>query len=405
MVGGPPRLRERDASASLRGEIDAVVLFQLAVWLIAGLWVFYDLVWSHRLDRRWPQLPLPQKLGLFLVGLLAIGTFVSNAPAFTAFKVYQIAVMSLWTWLFVQRHGVDACLRTLLFAYSFYCGAAAIAAICAPGLMFDPTSVGLSRLHGDLVVLGFAQMAACATILLLSLPRRISRPVYVVLLFLYGCMLFLSVTRSAYLCLFAFAAVALLRRPASAPARRTAYVLVLGAMLVASTGLWQSISPRMIRETDTLDTLDGRLGLWQYLSNITLSKSPVIGLGYYAASREYGMAYEEWSGTAHSAFVEVLVGGGLASFLIVLVLWVVLAASAASLLFRRKDPYVFASCSLLLAVLIASNVGEGMEAGPIGFTFWCLATILPTLRRTGSSPSRTRSEPFPAPALLAERSC
>jgi hypothetical protein len=43
LVGGPPQLRTRDAAASLRRDIDAVVLFQLAVWAVAGMWVTYRL--------------------------------------------------------------------------------------------------------------------------------------------------------------------------------------------------------------------------------------------------------------------------------------------------------------------------------------------------------------------------
>lgn len=384
LVGGPPRLRMRDPAASLRGDIDAVVLFQLAVWALAGLWVAYHLFWSHRLDHRRIQLPLPQKLGLLLVGLLAIGTFVSDAPAFTAFKVYQIAVMSLWTLLFVRRYGVHACLRTLFWAYAIYCAAGAVAALYAPSVMFRATNVDIPRLEGDLVVLGFGQMATCGMIVLLSMPTRLSRPVYLLVFAFFAGMIVLSVTRSAYLCLFAFAILAVLRRPASASARRTGYGLILGAMLVISTGLLSRVSPWVLRESETIDTLDGRVGLWQYLGHTTLSKSPVLGLGYYAASREYGSQYEGWSGTAHSAFVEVLVGGGLASLSIMIALWVVLGLSAASVFFRTNDALVFAVCSLLIAVFLASNVGEGIEAGPIGFTFWCLAAIVPSLQ--ASSP-------------------
>jgi hypothetical protein len=399
LVGGPPRLRMRDPAASLRGDIDAVVLFQLTVWALAGLWVAYHLFWSHRLDHRRIQLPLAQKLGLLLVGLLAIGTFVSDAPAFTAFKVYQIAVMLLWTLLFVRRYGVGACLRTLLWAYAVYCAAGAVAALYAPGVMFRATSVDVSRLDGDLVVLGFGQMATCGMILLLSMPTGLSRPVYLLVIAFFACMIVLSVTRSAYLCLFAFAILAVLRRPASASARRTGYGLILSAILVISTGLLPRISPWVLRESETIDTLDGRIGLWQYLSHITLSKSPVLGLGYYAASREYGSKYEEWSGTAHSAFVEVFVGGGLASLSVMIALWVVLGLSAGSLLFRTNDALVFAVVSLLIAVLLASNVGEGIEAGPIGFTFWCLVAILPALRVSSLRAKVHTHGSAPSPAL------
>jgi hypothetical protein len=173
---------------------------------------------------------------------------------------------------------------------------------------------------------------------------------------------------------------AILKGSASPLARRVGFGLVAAGALVVGTGIFQNASARIVRETEQLDSLDGRTGLWKHLSEVTLDKSPIIGLGYYAASRKYGLEYAEWSGTAHSAFVEVLAGGGVLSLAAMIALWLALGVSAAFLLARRNDALAFAACSLLVSIFLASNVGEGIDAGPTGFTFWCVAAILPALR-------------------------
>jgi hypothetical protein len=246
--------------------------------------------------------------------------------------------------------------------------------------MFEPTTVGISRLTGDLVVLGFAPMVAYGIILLLSGPVKLSKPIYILILILHCCMLFLSATRSAYLCLLAFAIFTVFRGSANPVARRVSYGIIVATALVIFTGLSPSANARIVRETDSIDSLDGRLGLWKDLGEAALTKSPVIGLGYAAASRKYGLEYADWSGTAHSAFVEVLVGGGLLGSFVFIILWLVLGLQTVAVLKRTPGAYGLAACALLIAIFLASNVGEGIDAGTTGFTFWCVAAILPALR-------------------------
>src|SRR5215469_330884 len=50
-LSGPPRIRIRDAEASLRGDVDWVVILHLAVWGAAGLWVLWQVAKRYQAKR------------------------------------------------------------------------------------------------------------------------------------------------------------------------------------------------------------------------------------------------------------------------------------------------------------------------------------------------------------------
>jgi len=79
IFSGPPRLRIRDAEASLRGEVDWVVILHVVVWAFAGLWVLYQ-IWKHLQAKSLiPHFSLPQKLGLAMTFCLAVSAVIARA--------------------------------------------------------------------------------------------------------------------------------------------------------------------------------------------------------------------------------------------------------------------------------------------------------------------------------------
>ncbi len=147
ILSGPPTLRVRDLAASIRGEVDYVVLLHLVVWGSAGVWVCYQVVVRRLVERRTVlQLWVPQKIGLVLVVCLGASALVSPGFALTLFKVYQILVMLLFSLLFVQRYGANACLRRLFVGSVLLVISLVVSAIIAPDLV-----LGGSRLRGDLI--------------------------------------------------------------------------------------------------------------------------------------------------------------------------------------------------------------------------------------------------------------
>lgn len=375
--------RSRDPLASLRGEVDAVVIFQLLVWGIAGLWVVVQL-YNRRVrlnDGLFPQFLLPQKLGLALVFCLACSALVSPAPLFTLFKVYQLGVLVLFGFLFVKRFGVETCLNRLLLGYAILCIGAIILALVAPDVVLKPSTVSdLARWRGDLYV-PIATVTVFAIALLLGNPPAISRPLFVLGLALFSTLLALSQTRTAYLAVFVFLTLAAVRRPKVTALRRSLWAIPASVSVLLLTGFMSPVTKWVVREPESVQGLSGRMGLWTYVVGIALKKSPWIGLGYYSGARILSLEYASNLGKPHSAFVEVLVGGGLASAVVLTLLCCVLIGYVAKLL-SRQDGLSFAVASLLPLVLVMAAGGWGeFDSGPLALAFWCLAAMLPLLVR------------------------
>jgi O-antigen ligase len=133
------------------------------------------------------------------------------------------------------------------------------------------------------------------------------------------------------------------------------------------------------RNPATISDLGDRLGLWRYLSTVTLTHSPWFGLGYYSASRIHGLEYNAGLGTAHSMFFEVLVGGGVPSLLLFVILCLTLFVYVCRLLYRTRDRFCLAVSSLFIACLLFGCMGEEFDSGPTAISFWYSVAVLPCL--------------------------
>jgi len=146
------------------------------------------------------------------------------------------------------------------------------------------------------------------------------------------------------------------------------------------------------RNPETVSSLDDRIGLWRYLSNITLTQSPWWGLGYYSSSRIYGPQYNPGLGTAHSMFFEILLGGGVVSFALFAALCILLSVRAVYLLLKNRDRFSFAVATLFFACLILGSMGDEIDSGPVAMCFWYSAAVLPWMSDDRSSKRAARPE-------------
>jgi O-antigen ligase len=138
-----------------------------------------------------------------------------------------------------------------------------------------------------------------------------------------------------------------------------------------------------VRDSSSIETMSDRVPLWGYLTSVVMRDAPITGLGYYAASRVVATEYNPGLGNAHSAFFEVLLGGGILGAALYLVLCASLVVFAVRLLtVASGQPSAVASAGLLFAALLIGFTSQSaLHPGPLGFAFWSLTALLPGLSR------------------------
>lgn len=377
-LSGPPRLRIRDPDASLRGDLDWVVILHLAVWGSAGFWVLWQLARRFQAKRPLLRLRLPQIFALAMILCLSASAWVSAAPLLTAFKVYQILVSLSLAQIFAERFGAWTSLKTMLWGNALLCIVIAGCAFLLPDAVWTASEFNPepSRLFGELIA-PTGVVSVLAIILLLTCVRKVWSLLPLALLTLFLLLLGLSLMRTAYVTAFVFFALVLLKRPNIKPLRRIAYVLCMALTLLYAWGQLPSVA--QYRDPESVSTLGDRIGLWRHLTGVTLNHSPWLGLGYYSASRIHGPEYNPGLGTAHSMFIEVLCGGGLLSFALLVALCLTLSVYAVRLLYRRRDRLSFSTAALFIACLLFGFTGEELDSGPVAMGFWFCVALLPWL--------------------------
>ena len=382
LMSGPPKFRGRDPFASLEGAIDSVVVVHIAVWLIGGLWVLAR-VYPAALQRGiLPAMNPPQKIGILFIAALTLSLWDSPGILLTAFTLGQFAVMLLFAWVFTHRFGTSACLRHLFIGVSVLAVGIVVAAYLAPELVTGEEFVpGETRLGGDFIA-DAGSVAVIGLVCCLSNTPVLRGSIFWAALSVFGALLATSRTRSAYVAFVAFLAIGFIHgkqlrvRKLILPLATVAFIVVLADAVSLTTDY-------LLRERESVDTMSGRIPLWQHSTDVVLREAPIIGLGYHAATRIIATEYNPGLGNAHSAFFEVLVGGGLLGAGLYVVLCGSLAVFAVRLLrVATGEPSVVAAVGLFSsALLMGITSPTALHPGPLGFAFWSLTAILPALLR------------------------
>jgi O-antigen ligase len=378
LMSGPPKFRARDLSASLSGEMDSVVLVQIAVWACGALWVAARLYPSLVRRGAVPPMNAAQVIGALLIGFLSLSMLQSPGVLLTAFVLGQFAVMLSFAWVFAYRFGPAAYLRHLFAGVCVLMLLVVWAAIFAPELVFVGDSY---RMRGDYIA-GAGAVAVIGLILCLSNTPVLSSRVFWATVVLFGLVLAASQTRTAYLAFLVYLAIGYVYGR-GLPVRKLMSLLVVLLLAVFVLDAFSRTTAYVVREEGSVETMSDRLPLWGYLTDAVMREAPLTGLGYYAASRVLAPRYNAALGNAHSALFEILVGGGFVAAALYVLLCIVLLAFAVRLLpIATGNPEVVAACGLLMVTIVLSvTASEGLHAGPIGFTFWSLTALVPSLGR------------------------
>jgi O-antigen ligase len=199
---------------------------------------------------------------------------------------------------------------------------------------------------------------------------------------LFGGLLLLSRTRTAYIALLSFLVIGFIQGR-GLRVRQLVVPLVAFALGIFLMDAMTSTTEFLVRNQASISTMSDRIPLWEYLTSTVMREAPLTGLGYYAASRVYATQFNPGLGDAHSAFFEVLVGGGLLGATLYLVLCGSLGWFAVRVLsLSRNRPSAVAAAGLLsVAVLGGITQPDALHAGPLGFAFWSTTAVLPSLLR------------------------
>jgi len=384
LLSGPPKFRLRDPSASLNSAIDGVILLQLLVWAVAGCWVLWNRDdWAVSNAPGGSRFSKLEMLSAALFALLSLSVLFSEAPAFSAFKVYQLVVTFAFVTLFVKKFGISELLNNMFFGCGILALADILAAFVMPDLVFVESELGSMRFRGDLI----AQTGTVSVIglfLLLTIKSDLPKRKVAFWAVTFGGVLLFSLTRHSYLAVLFLLLLAAFRRP-PIPMLRRVVTLVLMTIPLVFGMLMSALNAQ--RQAEDIWTLSDRVGLWTYLIDTTVTQGPWLGLGYFAASRIYAPEYNPDLGTAHSAFMEVYVGGGLLSFAVFLCIWIVLAGKITRLYLSRPNRTGFAIVALFCAALFLNAMGGELQADPAGFCFWCVFAALPFyhIQRSGQA--------------------
>jgi len=383
LLSGPPRLRIRDAYASLRGEIDWSVLISIIIWGLGAFWIFSKFA-GHVVRKKQVKLELMQRISIVFVCFLSLSILVSSAVFLTTYRISQIIIMILFCFLWIKSFGVESSIKHLFIGYLILNISIGIATIIAPDLVF----IGGNRLRGDLVA-NTGAVAAMGLVLLLGYPIMRKRIMYFLLLVIFVTLLLMSRTRSAYAAVFLFAFLAAVRSLKENPIRCLSRLFLLSIPIIIAFKWVPTVLEWLIRERGSIASLSLRIPLWRHVLSITFTHSPWVGLGFYA-TRPIMMSYNPDLGTAHSAFIEVLSGGGILSFLVFIIICTMLIFWLIKLLFMyTKDSTVFVVAGLFFTSIFIGLVSEEMViASPTAFTFWMLVSLIPVIARNRQASAR-----------------
>lgn len=400
LMSGPPKFRDRDPMASLTGSIDAIVLLHIVVWGLGALWVLTRL-YSSLVRRGTLSAVTPsQMIGVLLIAGLSLSAYHSPGVLLTVFTLTQFAVMIGFTWLFLHRYGPTTYLRHL------FAGVCVLAAMLIGSLLLDPSVViteTMRRFVGYRISpTGTGAVAGVGLIFCLSNVPRLSPVRFWGLVGLFALLLAASRMRTAYVGIMIYL---LIGSVYGKGLRVRQFVGVLFALFLGLLAL--EIASRttdfIVRETKTIDTLSDRVPLWGYLTETVMRDEPLIGLGYFAATRVLAPNYNQDLGTAHSVFFEVLVGGGIVSAVLYLILCGSLISYAVRLLRvgSGQAEAVAVVGLFVFSLVVGITSTEALHPGVVGFAFWSMPTLLPRMCRQAEARAVVATRRRPAGAMAA----
>lgn len=381
LMSGPPKFRDRDINASLTGQIDWVVLLHIAVWGGGALWVLTRLFPFLRRGLI-PSVSGVQIVGALLIAGLTLSLWHSPGVMLTTFMLGQFTIMLCFAWLFIDRFGPSVFLRYLFVGVCVVTVALLLTALLDPEMVISGEQ---GRFRGERIA-STGALALMGLVFCLSDVPRLRSVAFWGSVALFGVLLVTSRMRTAYVGMIVYLAFGCVFGRRLRVRRLVPLLLVLSIGLVLVDASTKTVD-YMVRDTKSIETMSDRIPLWRHLTKTVMREEPVIGFGYYAASRIIAPQYNPRLGTAHSTFFEFLVGGGIVGATLYLFLCASLVWYSARLLAAAggQPESVTAVGLLLVALVLGVSSSEAAHSGPVGFGFWSMTALLPALLRRAAT--------------------
>lgn len=386
---GPPRFRSRDPMAAMSLQVDWSVLLNLLVWGAVALWTFNEFNRYALVRRTAPAVSSAVRWTVLFGLLLGASASLSASPLLTMYKSAQLLLTGLFGYFWTQRFGAGDTLQRIAS------GALAVTiGILLIGMFFPSYVWAGGRLLAG--VLGGSATPALICIVAglanVGFHHGATRRLAVVA---GGLLLVLSEIRAGYVAVAVVLLAGALLGSRHNAARRVFIALLASAPFVIASEAWRGLATYVVRDQASLASLSDRIPLWSVLISTMIHKSPLLGLGFYAI-RPYTLAYNPGIGSAHSAYIEVMVGGGVLSLGTLLLavgftmkdLWSV-ARSGDTPSLRGHAQMALGFLVAMLVLAITSD--EAVTGGIASFALFVLPGVASVLRHRGDSALDSRT--------------
>ena len=400
------KFRARDASASLAGQVDAQIVFELLLYLLLAAMVVTIVARLGARERR--CLFAADKMLFAFAGIALLSTTWSATPLLTLIRTLQLAVVLAIAWVLTSRLSLEEALQALRRALIGYvCVLAALALAWPPafGSLEEPGFTRFSWFAVHPVTAG--TYAALASVFVFSDTVLGERRRFVfwlasgITLALLVPILLATYSRGPLLAFVAASAAVVVSRLRLRPRSVAAILLVA----VTGTTVATNDSDGWLAELEDDDgfaatqlmrgqrseqvlSLTGRSALWEDSATL-VEDNLLVGLGYQA-SREALLNISSWAGYAHNAFLQTLLDLGAVGALLLWIplLWaVVIACRAVGAQAGTQQPE-----ALLLPVgifLLANAITSESFAAAPGFELLLVFTLVFAANSRSSSPVAT----------------
>jgi len=394
IIASDYKLRTRDPRAALSGAVDPLILLELFLYGLVGLYLVLYRARPPRVRRTQPHL----YLACLFVGLMVLSVFYTAYPQYALVRAVQMCVL-LGLTLAAARDATRDDMHRFAHAYIALVSVSVVYGILVKSPPVTPQQVGRFTwlaIHPTVsgVLAGLATMLVVGYLVAGRKPRpgpMWSRSYYWIALLLVGGGTLASQTRGAVVGTVLGILVILLCMRGG-----RALLEMVAILLVVFLGIGLAFSSQVVtyfergEDAQQLQSLNTRTNLWETAQD-AVEKRPLFGYGVTSAR---GIFYNATGlGGGHNAIVNVFVELGLVGFITWSALVLTLFVGIRRLPYRRRPTLRF-DRALLLAILLFLMVdgiffeGPGSVANVASTWFFaCIAWLAVARRSAGEEPS------------------